>query len=139
MEIRKFLVDTNIWAHQGIPVKIILGYLAQDNKKDIIVKTSSAGCSLLINSYEYKIPKKDAHEMLELCENNLIKKIRYKYKFEGRTWYIDEFKGDNEGLFIAQFEDDNKYFEKPNWVLDEITYHSFYSDENLSLRPYSEW
>lgn len=139
MEKRRFLVDTNIWAYQGVPVKIILGYLSQDNKKDIIVKTSSEGCSLLINSYEYKIPKNDAHNMLELCNNNLIKKIRYKYKFEGRIWYINEFKGDNEGLFIAEVEYDDTYFEKPIWALEEITYQSHYSDDNLSIRSYSEW
>lgn len=139
MEKRKFLIDTDKWAYQGVPVKIILGYLSKDDKKNIIIRTSSIGCFLTINSYEYKIPKKEAHDMLELCNDNLIKKIKYKYKFEGRLWEIDVFKDANEGLIVAKFDYDDTYFEKPDWVLDEITYQSHYSDNNLAEHPYSEW
>lgn len=136
---KRFLIDSDNWMYQGIPTKIIMGYLVQDMNKKIIIKTSSNGCSLLINSYEYSIPKKDAHEMLKICENNLIKKIQYKYKFEGRTWYINIYKDENEGLIVGEVEYDDNFFKKPIWCLDEITDKSYYTDEQLSVRPFTEW
>jgi hypothetical protein len=39
-----------------------------------------------------------------LCERPLIEKTRYREAFGGRTWDIDVFHGDNEGLVVAEVE-----------------------------------
>jgi len=58
----------------------------------------------------------EANEILEyLCEKPVIEKLRYKFQFEGFTWEVDEFLGENEGLVIAEIElpDENAVFKSP--------------------------
>src|SRR5713101_7102836 len=64
-------------------------------------------------------------ETLSVFEANEIRKNRYKFEFDGRTFSIDMFLGDLFGLVLAEvgFETDEELdsFPKPPWALADVT------------------
>ncbi len=106
----------------------------------ITLKGESKGSKRL--EYEYEIPIKDANEIMDnLCEKPIIEKIRYSVYYKGNTWIIDEFKGKNDGLVIAEIEleKEEDSFEKPEWVGEEVTNDIRYFNSNLVKKPYINW
>jgi len=92
--------------------------------------------------WEYPIPMGDAQRLLDgLCERPIIEKKRYRIVFEGMTWEVDEFMGDNAGLVVAEIEleTEDQEFAKPAWVGEEVTDDARYFNSNLLSRPYSTW
>ena len=76
-----------------------------------------------------------------LAEKPLIEKKRYKVPFDGLTWEIDEFFGDNAGLIVAEVElkSETQMFQKPPWVGEEVTADPRYFNSNLIKHPYTRW
>ncbi len=54
---------------------------------------------------------------------------------------MDEFLGDNTGLFVAEIEleSEGEMFEKPDWITLEVTEDRRYFDSNLTKNPYKNW
>jgi CYTH domain-containing protein len=148
---RKFLL-------QYLPTSLMVngssirqGYMV--NKKDMVVRVRLSGnlCFLTIKGptrnasrkeFEYLVPQQDAREMLSLfCKKPLIEKTRYKIKFKGFEWEVDEFFGDNKGLVVAEIELDSidQPIEKPDWIGKEVTHDPKYYNSNLIEKPYSTW
>jgi adenylate cyclase len=71
----------------------------------------------------------------------LIEKTRYILQDGNRKWEIDEFRGENQGLVIAELElrNEGEKIEKPAWAGDEVTGDPRYFNINLVQHPYSEW
>lgn len=148
---RKFLVKNGSYKKLSHGVYYKQGYLSTekektirvriyDNKGFITIKGKTNGISRL--EYEYKIPPKDAEEILNfLCGKLIIEKYRYHYKYQGFLWEIDEFLGDNEGLVVAEIElpDENQEFCKPGWIGKEVTQVRRYSNASLVKNPYKNW
>jgi len=118
--------------------KIIQGYLSvtpnvrvriiDDQKAYITIKSFGDVCR---DEYEYEIPLIDAIEMLELCEDRVIEKIR----FELGDWEIDVFLNQHVGLYLCEIEFDNEntlIVNKPLWVGDEVTGDGVYMNCNLA-------
>lgn len=148
---RKFLVTSDDYKQLANPVRYKQGYIAILN--DRIIRVRIAGetayvtikikiTNLVRKEYEYKIPLKDAEEMLsESCRDGCIEKFRYTFPFEGHIWEVDEFKGENEGLVVAELElpaEDTPYI-KPPWAAEEVTDDDRYLNANLALNPYNKW
>jgi adenylate cyclase len=76
-----------------------------------------------------------------LRERGLVEKLRYRLPWHGLTWDIDVFQGENRGLVIAEIElpDEDKAFEKPDWLGQEVTSDSRYSNTNLAKMPFGSW
>jgi adenylate cyclase len=111
-----------------------------DDKGFLTVKGISVGA--VRREYEYEIPAEDARALLdELCEKPIIEKNRYKVEYQGFTWEIDEFFGENEGLVVAEIEleSEEQLFEKPAWIGEEVTGDSRYFNSNLIKNPFSNW
>ncbi|MCF6249179.1 MAG: CYTH domain-containing protein [Desulfobacula sp.] len=92
--------------------------------------------------FEYPIPLYDAKEMLSLfCKKPFIKKTRYRIYFKEFEWVIDQFKGENMGLVVAEIELDtiDQIFETPDWIGQEVTHDPRYFNSNLIKHPYSAW
>ena len=53
------------------------------------------------------------------------------------VWHVDFFAGSLQGLQIAEIELENEEeeFEKPDWLGEEITTDSKYSNLSLSIAP----
>jgi len=92
--------------------------------------------------YEYEIPLNEARELIqEFSDHPPIEKIRYHVHFKGHLWEIDVFGGENEGLEIAEVElsREDEYFEKPDWIGNDVTEDDRYLNVNLYLKPFKTW
>lgn len=120
----------------GMVVRVRVG----DSVGWLTIKGKDRGIGRL--EYEYAIPVSDAHEMLErLCEHPLIEKKRYEMEYEGHTWEVDVFEGQNRGLVIAEVELDSaeEPVGIPPWVVKEVTDDPRYSNVYLAKNPYCYW
>lgn len=153
MEIeRKFLVINDDWKKENPSGYLYLqGYFSTDSSPVIRIRISDGKGWITIKKrkgnwarleYEYEIPLCEATEMMdELCRKPLIEKIRYKIFYETRTWEIDVFSGENQGLVVAEIElcDEGDVFAKPPWLGEEITHDPRYLNVNLASHPYCRW
>jgi adenylate cyclase len=146
----KFLVDTELWRPQGEGVVMRQGYLSAEKGRVVRVRTADLNAFLTIKGpghislaeFEYEIPLADANAMLDaLCLPGAIDKTRYKEKVGTHVWEIDVFYGDNEGLVVAEIElaHEGEAFERPDWVLDEVSSDPRYFNASLSKAPYKTW
>jgi len=72
----------------------------EGDRAKLTIKGVSVG--LTRSEFEYPIPVEDAGILLDnLCEQPLIDKHRHKEVHGGKTWEIDVFHGDNDGLVVA--------------------------------------
>ena len=150
---RKFLVISDAWRENAIGVTYKQGYLSREKDKTVrirvagddgyvTIKGAMAADGISKPEYEYKIPKQDAEEMLaNLCLPCVIEKVRHRVKHEGHVWEIDVFKGDNEGLTVAEIElsSPDEAFMKPVWLGAEVSHDSRYSNAALSQKPFKVW
>lgn len=150
---RKYLVKNDKWRDMVKESQhITQGYIKADNatvrircykdnhKAEITVKGKRDGISRL--EFEYEIPYSDAREMQEtLCDSPLVEKTRHLIKYKGMLWELDEFHGDNDGLFVAEIEllSEEQTYELPDWVGEDVSYDSRYRNSRLSVEPYKDW
>jgi CYTH domain-containing protein len=147
---RKFLVKGDRWRSLGSGTRYAQGYLASGvptvrvrvagDRGYLTIKGASAG--LVRAEYEYAIPVEDALEMLHtLCQPPLIEKTRYKIEWQGLTWEIDEFEGENQGLILAEVEltDANQEISLPDWIGEEVSDDPRYYNSNLAKNPFTRW
>ena len=76
------------------------------------------------------------------AEGHRIEKTRYTAPGPvGLTWEIDVFRGENEGLVLAELEGAGPElkFELPDWLGPEVTSDPRYYNAQLSVAPYKEW
>ncbi|MCX7593192.1 MAG: CYTH domain-containing protein [Fischerella sp.] len=121
---------------QGVTVRVRIA----GNQGYLTIKGPSIKYSR--SEFEYPIPIEDAQEMLEtLCERPFIEKIRYKVKWGGLIWEIDEFEGVNKGLILAEVElnDEKQEIELPSWIGEEVSDNPRYYNRNLVKYPFSQW
>jgi adenylate cyclase len=148
---RKFLIKGDAWRFQARGTFYRQGYLNSAMERTVRIRTIDDKAFLTIkgltvgatrSEYEYEIPPADCNAMLDvLAEKPLIEKKRYKVPFEGLTWEIDEFFGDNAGLIVAEVElkSEAQAFNRPEWVGEEVTADPRYFNSNLIKHPYTRW
>jgi adenylate cyclase len=147
---RKFLVQGEDWrGAEGTMYR--QGYLSMAKERTVRVRMAGDKGYLTIKGiskgatrteYEYDIPIHDAQEMLDhLCERPLIEKRRHKISYDGMTWEVDVFLGDNEGLVLAEVElqSEDQPVAYPPWIGREVTDDARYFNVNLVQHPYREW
>ena len=146
---RKFLVCGTGWQVES-PIVVCQGYLNRDRQRTVRVRIAGEDAVITIKGittgatrpeFEYTIPVADARQIICLCEGPLIEKKRHVVKYSGMTWEVDEFLGDNHGLFVAEVElnSEDQDFERPPWVGDEVTSDRRYYNSNLSHVPFNQW
>ncbi len=148
---RKFKVWNEDWRQGSSGQLLKQGYLCVDPERTIRVRIEGTEAWLTVKGpvegfsrleFEYKIPLLDAEAMLlNLCQSSPIEKIRYRIPFKGHIFEVDEFLGDNLGLIIAEIELENEgeYFERPEWIGEEVTADMRYYNNNLSKHPFCLW
>lgn len=148
---RKFLVKLAEWTPQGAGKYYKQGYLNSQKERVVRVRIAGDKGQLTIKGvttgvtraeFEYAIPVEEAGLMLDnLCEQPLIEKHRHKEVHGGKTWEIDVFHGDNEGLVVAEIElkSEDEAFERPAWLGPEVSSDPRYFNSNLLKNPYRNW
>ena len=148
---RKFLVVGEYKNLAHTSMHLVQGYIASgsrtvrvrisDDRAWLTIKGPSADGGLSRFEWEHEIPAKEAMELLHLAEGALIDKRRYLVDFEGHTFEVDEFYGDNEGLVIAEVElqsvDEPVVY--PDWIGKEVTGIRRYYNSQLRSHPYRLW
>lgn len=147
---RKYTVVGDSWKKLGDGTLFRQGYL--NSQKERVVRARTMGDKAVITvkgittgatrlEFEYDIPFNDANELLELCEQPIIEKTRYKIPYAGLIWEVDEFHGVNEGLIVAEceLESEDQAIDKPDWVGEEVTGDPRYFNSNLIANPFTRW
>jgi adenylate cyclase len=149
---RKFLLLDDGWRSAvRDSTDIVQGYLANTERGSIRVRLSGDRASLNLKSmtlgvtrseFDYPIPAEDARLILRLlCMQPLIEKTRHHVPFAGHDWEIDEFRGDNAGLVVAELElrHPEQPFTPPPWLGDDVSADPRYYNVNLIEHPYRSW
>lgn len=151
---RKFLLASDAWrAAAGVGVRMIQGYFERVSEQSATVRVRIAGEQAFLtikgrvknfsrSEFEYVIPLADAEAMLrEFCGTRLVEKCRYLVPFAGSIWEIDEYFGENEGLFTAELEleSEDAVFVSPPWLGREVSGIRRYTNGSLSRNPYRRW
>ena len=146
---RKFLLKNDSWrAEAGEGTLLVQGYIAAvagkpavrvriaGDKAFLTIKGTASGITR--SEFEYAVPVEDARYMLtHFCDGRVVEKKRYLC---GR-WEIDEYFGNNAGLFTAEIElkSADETFEPPAWLGREVSDDPAYTNGALSRRPYTLW
>ncbi len=154
---RKFLVVGDDWRAQATKrVPMRQGYLTEDNgKSSIRVRLQGVEARMNIKAavvgraraeYDYEVPVKDAHEILDTLCVGLVDKVRHYIDTvcpDGQplVWEIDEFGGANAGLVVAEVElkRDDQAIDTPAWLGREVTDDRRYYNHSLALHPWRDW
>ena len=152
---RKFAVKNDSWrtaADNG--KRMIQGYFSggpqtptlririiNDSEAFLTIKGKPGGFAR--SEFEYPIPVSDANSMLrEFCGSRIVEKIRYIVPAgNGLCWEIDEYSGQNLGLFTAEIElpTPDTVFDIPEWLGMELSGNRRYTNGFLSRNPYLSW
>lgn len=150
---RKFLVQGSDYRKEASSqINIVQGFLSTDPDRTIRVRCTGPHGFLTIKGrsydqgtsrpeWEYEIPLKEAEELLGLCVTKPVEKIRYHVEVGSHTFEVDEFKGLNHGLTLAEVElgSVTETFVKPPWLGMEVTGDTRYYNSQLSLKPFTSW
>jgi CYTH domain-containing protein len=147
---RKFLVDHTRWIPVDEGTKIIQAYLGLYPSPTVRIRIAGDQGFLTIKGrsqtiarpeFEYEVPLSEALEMLDLAISHPVEKIRYNVMHEDFLWEVDVFSGKNSGLIIAEIEleSENQEFQRPDWLLEEVSADGRYYNSYLSGCPFSEW
>ena len=148
---RKLLLKNEDWKTEcGKGIKIRQGYLNSHVERTVRVRLSGEKGEITIKGktnnltrkeFEYQVPFEDALSLIELCETPLIEKTRFIINKGNQIWEIDEFKGENQGLVVAEIEldNENQSLELPSWVGVEVSQDSKYYNSSLIVNPFKNW
>ena len=150
---RKFLVKDDTYKRYATEShRMTQGYICRksgrtvrvrisDGRGWLTIKGASSGNGLSRYEWEKEIPADEAERLLVLCMEGTIDKTRYIVPFEGHSFEVDEFYGDNEGLTVAEVELENETepFSRPEWLGKEVTGDRRYYNSMLTEHPYSQW
>lgn len=150
---RKFLLLSDDYKKEATDAtRIAQGYIGtvpgrtvririRGDKGYLTIKGNSSADGLVRYEWEKEIPLEDAQELMLLCQKGIIDKTRYLVPFEGHTFEVDEFYGDNEGLVMAEVElgSPDEPFAKPSWLGEEVTGDPRYYNKMLTRRPFKDW
>ena len=146
---RKFRV-ADTFRPTGIGIEMTQGYLSRDPNKTVRIRTAGIQGFLTIKgktegarrlAYEYEIPLAEAQELLALCDETLVEKMRDVENYAGHAWEVDVFHGANAGLIVAEIElaSETEAFALPPWIGAEVTGLKRYYNAALIAHPYGVW
>lgn len=149
---RKFLVTGDFKSQVSKSIRIVQGYLSSVPERTVRVRIkgergfitikgigSASGASRY--EWEKEIPVSEVIELLKICEPGVIDKTRHLVVVGKHTFEVDEFHGDNEGLYVAEVElsSETEQFIKPTWLGKEVTGDKKYYNSMLMKFPYKKW
>ena len=150
---RKFLVLSDSYKTQAAShSEIIQAYLICDEERSLRVRIRGEQAFITFKAnlkdtamarfeWEHGIPAEEARTLIGHALPGIIEKTRYLIEYEGHTWEVDEFHGDNEGLVVAEVElgSEEEEFERPAWLGQEVTGEERYYNAALAVCPYRSW
>jgi adenylate cyclase len=147
---RKFLVSDDSWRSGASGCPYIQGYLSLDPQRAVRIRQAGNRACITIKGvtqgttrqeFEYPIPLSDAEALMRLCLRPLIEKVRYIVEYHGKRWEVDEFRGENAGLVLAEIEltREDEPVDLPPWIGEEVSRDPRYFNANLVEHPFARW
>ena len=144
---RKYLVKKDVYSviDEIKPHQITQAYLVNEKSKSVRIRIMDDVAFLTIKSdligitrkeYEYEIPVNEALSLIESFGLKTLNKKRYKVYFNSKTWEIDVFDENLDGLVLAEIElqSEDEKFDVPEWIGLEVTLNPEYLNANLINR-----
>ena len=148
---RKYLTADESWRGEVVrSLRIAQGYLCSrrvtarvricDDKGMLTFKSKSHDGGLSRFEWEREVPLGVVERLLARCEG-VVDKVRQIVEYEGHTFEVDEFKGDNEGLIVAEVElsSADEAVVLPPWIGDEVTGERCFYNSFLIKHPFKSW
>ena len=148
---RKYLLANEAWREEVCgSMRIAQGYICSrrvtarvricDDRGILTFKSKSRDGGLSRFEWEREIPLSVAEHLLARCEG-VVDKVRHIVKYEGHTFEIDEFHGENEGLIVAEVELSiiDEAVSLPLWIGDEVTGERCFYNSFLTKHPFKTW
>lgn len=148
---RKFLIRSQNWPAPHARLTIRQAYLTHQNGLSVRVRDQDGTWSLTLKTSlgpavrrEYEVPiAADMGEamMRDACPRAPVEKTRLIVMDKAQRWEIDQFTGTNAGLLLAEAElgSPDQLLLLPDWVGPEVTGDARFSNQALSLNPFSNW
>ena len=150
---RKFLVTSNSFLSESTTsYRIVQGYLNTDPERTVRIRIKGTKGYITIKGkgnasgttrfeWEKEIALSEAEQLLLLCEEGVIDKIRHEIPLGNHCFEVDVFAGVNDGLIVAEVElqTENESFERPDWMGEEVTGQERYYNAYLSATPFKDW
>jgi len=108
---------------------------------DAVITIKSAKPGLSRSEFEYTLPTADAEALAKLRQGSVLQKIRFRVPHAGRTWEVDVYAGENDGLVIAEIEVESETakVDLPLWLGREVTGERRFYAAQLSQHPFRSW
>lgn len=148
---RRFIVIAEDWRAAVVEQNLMRqGFLLATQDKVVRVRIQNEQAWLTVKiaqtaaerlEFEYDIPKSEAAEILDTCPA-VIEKTRYVVRAEdGKTWEVDIYHGEHEGLRLAEIElaSADEAFILPPWLGKEVTDNGRYTNAQLSQCAFKNW
>ena len=148
---RRFLLCNDSWRKSVCETLLLQqGYLSVEKDRTIRVRISGNRAWLTLkghlsaisrHEFEYEIPLSDAQTMLASMCPFKVEKQRHIVDYQGFTFEIDEFFGENAPLILCELEllSETAEYPRPDWLGEEITSDGRFSNAYLSKHPFSTW
>ena len=150
---RKFLVKNDNFKHEAIrALKMTQGYLSKDPKRTVRIRISGEQAFITVKGeasksgasrfeWEKSILVEEAQNLIAMCLDGVINKIRHYVQYGNHLFEVDEFLDDNHGLVVAEVElgNENEVFKCPEWLGKEVTGKKKYYNSQLSQNPFRRW
>lgn len=143
---RKFLVRHEGWRAQivGEPIVMRAGYVSRRKEASIRVRFEGEAAILTLKGqaidaegrerpeFNFPIPAEQGAAILEsgMVDGGVIRKTRYRVQVGQSLFEVDEFEHPRAGLMLAEIElaSADADFERPDWLGEEVTADSRYSN-----------
>ncbi|NVJ96863.1 MAG: CYTH domain-containing protein [Alphaproteobacteria bacterium] len=145
---RKFLVRPGVVDLRG-GEEISQWYIMRGEGRSLRVRHSSGrfilaakvGKGIVRQEVERELSDGEARGLIDSALEAPVEKIRHSVKSGNHVWSIDQFKGANEGLLLAEIELQAKdeQFERPAWIGKEVSGDPAFQNANLARNPISRW
>lgn len=150
---RKFLVTSDAYRQEASSsVRIAQGFLSTDPQRTVRVRIMGSQGFLTVKGasnasgtsrfeWETKISPAEATNLIDLCKDVILEKVRYTVPLGSHVFEVDEFLGENKGLVVAEVElqHEDEFFERPSWLGEEVTGQKKYYNSQLSQTPFAQW
>ncbi|MFV0237366.1 MAG: CYTH domain-containing protein [Flavobacteriales bacterium] len=149
---RKFLVSDDFRKNIRKSTMIKQGYLNTNPERTVRIRTKGERAFITVKGktskdglerfeWEKEVNIQEAKNLFPLCEKYCIEKIRHEVPYENHIFEVDEFKGCNEGLVLAEVElkDKNEIVMLPKWITKEVTGNLNYYNSYISKNPFKNW
>lgn len=143
---RKFVVDSRPdWLDEAPAEEIEQGYVALEPEVEVRLRRIGAARRLTVKSgrglsrgeVEIDLVPEQFEALWPLTEGRRVSKARHRHEVEAGTIEIDVYRGDHDGLIVAEIEFEtvaaSERFEPPAWLGPEVTGQERWANRSLAL------